>query len=165
MRWFGREILDHDAACVDMARLQEIGVVLYNHERDAVVGKITRAWLEGNRGNAIVEFDDDEESERVCKKVRSGTLKGVSVGYQVSNWETVKDGEKSLDGRFTGPCEIAKRWMPYEISIVSVPADSSVGVGRELDDDETPPQEEQRSEAPAMLSVYESIITANRNLI
>lgn len=164
MRWFGKEILDHDTACVDMSRLQEIGVVLFNHERDAVIGKIARAWLEGNRGNAIVEFDDDEESERVCAKVRSGTLKGVSVGYQVSNWETVKDGEKSLDGRFTGPCEIAKRWMPYEISIVSVPADSSVGVGRELDD-ETPPQEEQRSKAPAMISVYESIITANRNLI
>ena len=37
------------------------------------------------------------------------------------------------DGRFTGPCEIAKRWTPYEISIVSVPADPTVGVGRDME--------------------------------
>ena len=38
-------------------------------------------------------------------------------------------GKQSSDGRFTGPCSIAKRWTPYEISIVSVPADPTVGVG------------------------------------
>lgn len=36
----------------------------------------------------------------------------------------------STDGRFMGPCSIAKKWAPYEISIVSVPADPTVGVGR-----------------------------------
>lgn len=30
--------------------------------------------------------------------------------------------ETSTDGRFMGPCSIAKKWAPYEISIVSVPA-------------------------------------------
>ena len=42
-------------------------------------------------------------------------------------------GKKSADGRFLGPCEIAKKWTPYEISIVSVPADPTVGVGREME--------------------------------
>ena len=42
-------------------------------------------------------------------------------------------GKKSADGRFLGPCEIAKKWVPYEISIVSVPADPTVGVGREME--------------------------------
>ena len=42
-------------------------------------------------------------------------------------------GKQSADGRFTGPCEIAKRWTPYEISIVSVPADPTVGVGRDME--------------------------------
>ena len=37
------------------------------------------------------------------------------------------------DGRFTGPAEIVRKWWPYEISIVSVPADSTVGVGREIE--------------------------------
>lgn len=39
-------------------------------------------------------------------------------------------GKKSADGRFIGPCEVAKKWTPFEISIVSVPADPTVGVGR-----------------------------------
>lgn len=60
----------------------------------------------------------------------SGTLKGVSVGYSVDAWEEVAAGKKSSDGRFTGPCYIAKKWTPLEVSIVSVPADPTVGVGR-----------------------------------
>ena len=42
-------------------------------------------------------------------------------------------GKQSADGRFTGPCSIARKWTPYEVSIVSVPADPTVGVGRTMD--------------------------------
>ena len=45
-------------------------------------------------------------------------------------------GKQSADGRFTGPCSIARKWAPYEISIVSVPADPTVGVGRSEGDEE-----------------------------
>lgn len=110
-----------------------MGVLLFNHKRDNVVGKITRAWLDGGRGRAEVVFDTDEESEKIYQKVRSGTLKGVSVGYLVDSWEEVMPNKKSADGRFTGPCSIARKWAPYEISIVSVPADPTVGVGRGME--------------------------------
>ena len=129
-RWWGTEILDHSEGCVDLTRLQEIGCLLYNHNRDKVIGKVLSCSVEGNRGVATVQFDDDEESDVVFKKVKGGSLKGVSVGYQVENWEDVAENKKSTDGRFTGPVSIAKRWMPYEISIVSIPADFTVGVGR-----------------------------------
>lgn len=132
-RYFGPEILDHSEGAVDLTRLQEIGVVLYNHDRDKVIGKILSVGIENGRGVAEIEFDDDEESEVIFKKVKSGTLKGVSVGYIVNVWEEVTSGEKSTDGRFDGPCYIAKKWMPYEVSIVSVPADPTVGVGREME--------------------------------
>ena len=131
-RWFGPEILDHSDGCVDLNRLNEIGVVLYNHNRDAVVGKINRAWIEGKRGKAEIEFDTDAESETIYQKVKSGTLKGVSAGYVVDDWEEVMPGKQSEDGRFSGPCSIARKWAPYEISIVSVPADPTVGVGRDM---------------------------------
>lgn len=108
--------------------------MLFNHDRNKVIGKIVEAWLEGGRCSAKVQFDDDEQSELIQKKVKSGTLKGVSVGYSVDSWENVKPGGQSADGRFTGPCDIAKRWTPFEISIVSVPADPTVGVGRDLED-------------------------------
>ena len=132
-RWWGAEILDHSDGCVDLSRLSEMGCVLFNDNRDIVIAKIEKAWIENNRGKAKIRFDEDEESDKIYQKVKSGTLRGVSTGYIVNNWESVLPGKKSLDGRFKGPCEIAKRWMPYEISIASVPADASVGVGRSME--------------------------------
>lgn len=134
-RWFGQEILDHSEGCVDLERLNSIGVVLFNHDRDKVVGKIDRAWIEEGRGYAEITFDSDESSEKIYQKVQGGTLKGVSVGYVVEDWEEVMPNKQSADGRFTGPCSIAKKWAPFEVSIVSVPADPTVGVGRSFDED------------------------------
>ena len=133
MRWFGNEILDHKEGAIDLTRLTEMGVVLYNHKRDNVIGKVTRAWIEDGKGRAEIEFDSDDQSEVIRQKVESGTLKGVSVGYMVDSWEEVLPGKQSADGRFTGPCSIARKWAPYEISIVSIPADTTVGVGREME--------------------------------
>ena len=70
-----------------------------------------------------MEFDTDEQSEVIYQKVRSGTLKGVSVGYRIDSLEEVMAGKTTADGRFSGPAEIARKWWPFEISIVSVPAD------------------------------------------
>lgn len=131
-RYWGAEVLDHSEGAVDLTRINEIGCLLFNHNRDAVIGKITKAWIEDGRGMAAVEFDSDEESERIFQKVANGTLKGVSVGYQIESWEEVAQGKQSADGKAIGPAAIARKWTPYEISIVSVPADPTVGVGREL---------------------------------
>lgn len=153
-RWFGLEILDHSPQAVDLERINQIGCLLFNHNRDMVIGKINRAWLENNRGYAEVEFDTDEQSEIIYQKVKSGTLKGVSVGYRIDLLEEVQAGKTSADGRFTGPCEIARKWWPFEISIVSVPADATVGVGREVGHSRTTP-----------MSVCESQLQINRNII
>ncbi len=153
-RWFGLEILDHAPGAVDLQRINEIGCLLFNHNRDAVIGRVNRAWLENGRGMAEVEFDTDEQSEVIFQKVRSGTLKGVSVGYRIDSLEEVQAGKTSADGRFTGPCEIARKWWPFEISIVSVPADATVGVGREAEPQGSIP-----------VSVYESQLQINKNVI
>ncbi|MCD8206730.1 MAG: HK97 family phage prohead protease [Bacteroidales bacterium] len=126
------EILDHSDGAVDLYRLNNLGVVLFNHDRDQVVGKVLEARIEDNRGVATIEFDTDANADVIYQKVNSGTLKGVSVCYVVDDWEIVAAGQKSDDGRFTGPCDIARKWTPLEISIVSVPADPTVGVGRDM---------------------------------
>lgn len=163
-RWFGIEILSHADGAVDLTRLNSIGVVLFNHNRDRVAGKIIRAWVEDGRGCAEIEFDDDQEADVIFKKVDSGTLKGVSVGYAVRNWEEVAAGSKSKDKRFDGPCSIAVDWEPFEVSIVSVPADATVGVGREMDG---AAEDQSCTAAPFKrgLSVYESQIQVNKNLL
>ena len=129
-RYFGLEILDHGEGAADLGRLNGSGVLLFNHHVDQVLGKVLRAWVENGKGYAEVEFDTDAEAEKIFSKVRSGTLKTTSVRYQVDSWEEVKAGASSADGRFAGPCSIARKWTPLEVSIVSVPADASVGVGR-----------------------------------
>lgn len=132
-RWFGNEILDHSPEAVDLSRLNQIGCVLFNHNRDCVIGKVTRAWVELNRAYAEIEIDDDDFSDTIFRKIQGGTLKGVSVGYSIDVIEEVKENAISSDGRFKGPCTIAKRWTPFEISVVSVPADETVGIGREAE--------------------------------
>lgn len=131
--WVGPEILDHSDGAVNLDRLNSIGVVLYNHDRDKVVGRIDKAWTEDGRGLAEITFDSDTDSDVIYQKVKSGTLKGVSVGYVVNRYEVVDEGEKSKDGRFDGPASVATSWEPLEVSIVSIPADPTVGVGRDYD--------------------------------
>lgn len=149
-RYFGMEILDHGPGAVDLSRLNTVGVVLFNHDVDEVVGRVIRAWVENNRGMAEIEFDSDDDAEKIFSKVAAGTLKTTSVRYAVDAWEEVKAGAVSADGRFTGPCQIARKWTVLEISIVSVPADATVGVGRS---DNGPPD----------LSLYERQIQINKN--
>lgn len=158
-RWWGVEILSHAEGALDLTRLNSMGCVLFNHDRDKVIGKVIRAWVEDNRGYAEIEFDEDAESEVIYQKVRSGTLKGVSVGYRVTNWEEVAANAVSTDGRFTGPCDIATRWEAFEVSIVSVPADPTVGVGRS--------HEEQVAEPKGVSSFYydEKQLQINKNLL
>ena len=149
-RFYGMEILDHGDGAVDLSRLNSVGVVLFNHDVDKVVGRVVRAWVEHNRGMAEIEFDSDEDAEKVFSKVQAGTLKTTSVRYTVDAWEEVKAGATSADGRFQGPCQIARKWTPLEVSIVSVPADASVGVGRDANEGQA-------------LSLWERQVQVNQN--
>jgi len=136
-RWGDVEILDHSPGACDLTQLNDIGVLLFNHNVDVPIGGIESAVIANNRGEAIVRFDADEESDKYFQKVVSGTLKAVSCRYTVSVWEQVLSNAISSCGRFTGPCYIARKWKVTEISIVSIPADSSVGVGRSAETDES----------------------------
>ncbi|MGG2114003.1 HK97 family phage prohead protease [Lysinibacillus pakistanensis] len=157
-RWFGPEVLSHEPGAIDLSRLNEIGVLLYNHNRDKVIGRIDKAWTKDNRAYAQVTFDEDDESDVIYQKVKSQTLKAVSVGYQVESWEEVAAGKTSVNGRHVGPCSVALKWQPYEISIVSVPADATVGVGREMEN-------ELETLEKADYSYYERQIQLTKNLL
>lgn len=39
-RYFGMEILDHAEGAVDLGRLNSVGVLLFNHDVDRVVGRV-----------------------------------------------------------------------------------------------------------------------------
>lgn len=134
--WGDPEILRCNETAADISRFANgVMPVLYNHNRNEVIGKPNRIWFENGKAYAEIQFDEDEESTRIWNKVQSGSLRGVSVGYRVKEYRFIKKGEMSADG-IQGPAYIAERWEVYEISIVSMPADSTVGVGRSLNIDE-----------------------------
>lgn len=130
MRWGAFEVLSHKRGSVLLERLNKTGCLLYNHNRDKVIGKVLKAGIKDKRGVAEVQFDDDEESLVYYGKVKAGTLRNTSVGYIVHEQKREVTGKgETLQVTYT-----ATKWEPIEVSIVSVPADISVGVGRSMTD-------------------------------
>ena len=130
--WGDDEILRCNDTAMNISRFNaDVMPLLFNHKRDAILGKPVNIWTEAGKAYAKVKFAQNEDIDKIFNLVRDGFLKGVSVGYRVNKWEVVRENETTMDG-ITGPAWIAVDWEVFEISIVSVPADSTVGVGRSM---------------------------------
>lgn len=128
-RWFGAEVLSHAAGCADLARLNDGAPLLFNHDMDDVIGVVERAWIgDDARGHAVVRFARTARGDEILGMVQDGVLRNVSFMYRVGKYRIDSESEDPYyddDATYT-----ATSWCAYEISIVSVPADQSVGVGR-----------------------------------
>lgn len=119
------EILLHNPENVNLERLQNKAALLFNHDFDNHIGVIESASIDSDHiGRALVRFSSVGIGAEKFEMVREGTLSKVSVGYSI------------LDYRIEGENLLITQWEPYEISMVSVPADDFVGVGRSLEQDE-----------------------------
>jgi len=128
-RWFGNEILGHKRGQARLDRLKNRGAVLSNHDVDQQVGVVEKVTMGGDRvGRAVVRFGRSALATEVFNDVVDGIRAHVSVGYVIHK---MKLEESADDGPDTYR---ATDWEPYEVSIVSVPADTTVGVGRASDD-------------------------------
>lgn len=126
-RWFGMEILDHSVDAVNLTRLKRGGALLIGHDMSNQVGVIEEVLIDqaDRKGRAIVRFGKSAKAEEIFQDVLDNIRQNVSVGYQVDSMVLEKE-EKDQP-----PVYRAKNWTPYEISFVSVPADITVGVGRQ----------------------------------
>lgn len=122
-RWFGNEILSHDKNAADLSRLNDGAPLLFNHNMDEIIGVVERAGIDSKakRGTAIVRFADTARAREVMGMVNDKILRNVSFGYRIN--------EMQDEGKDTYR---ATKWQPYEISLVTVPADPSIGVGRSV---------------------------------
>ncbi|MFM5853066.1 phage major capsid protein [Aeromonas veronii] len=126
-RWFGFEVLDHSSESIRLDRLRDGAALLLNHDWDDQIGVVESVSIASDRkGRAVVRFSRSKDADDVFQDVMDGIRRHVSVGYRIhaAKLESTEGDEDTY--RITD-------WEPYEISIVSVPADPSVGVGRSLE--------------------------------
>lgn len=132
-RWFGIEVLSHEPGAMRTERLESGAPLLVNHDWDDQIGVIESVRIDADRkGRAVVRFGRSPRAEEIFQDVKDGIRKLVSVGYRVL-------AAKITETRDNYDIYTITEWEPYEISIVSVPADATVGVGRsaEKPQDET----------------------------
>lgn len=124
-RWWGTEVLSHDRSAVDLGRLADgRHPVLVDHSTRDQVGVIEKAWVGDDRkGRALVRFGKSARAEEIFQDVLDGIRSLVSVGYRIHEMQLTKTGDD-------GDEYLVTKWEPFECSIVSVPADATVGVGR-----------------------------------
>lgn len=123
-RSFGNEVLEHSAEAIDMSFLASgRAPLLLDHDPEKQIGVIESVDLDGSarRLRATVRFGRNGLAKEAFDDVLDGIRANISVGYSISKMQ--KD---SRDGE----TYIAKSWRPMEASLVSIPADVTVGVGR-----------------------------------
>ena len=128
-RWWGIEVLDNSAPAVRLGRLTSGGPLLMDHDTRDQVGVIESVRIDADRvGRAVVRFGKSARAEEVWQDVQDGIRRNVSVGYAIHKATLVETSDTGADTyRITD-------WEPLEISLVSVPADASVGIGRSAAD-------------------------------
>ena len=121
-RYFGTEILSHDAKAPNFMRLNDGAPFLFNHNPDKVLGVVERAYLDDSkkRAYAKIRFSRSEFAKQYLDDVKDGILRGISFGYSIDDAEQREDGV------------LATSWTPHELSLVSIPADPTIGIGRSL---------------------------------
>ena len=141
-RVYGTESLRISKEAIDLSRMQSSGIpVLDSHKIDSIgaaLGKVQLAWVADGALHGVLKFNQTEAGVRAAGMVKRGELGGISVGYRVTEWE-VRNGK----GQVVDPDSIAwggedstfvgKHWELLEVSLCSVPAESSAHVRHHSD--------------------------------
>ena len=118
------EILGHDIENVDLSRLRNSAPFLFNHDMNKPIGRVKNAWIENRKGRATIQWGSSDLAQQLRRDVETGVLRNISVGYTIEKTEEDEDGNMR-----------AMIWQPHELSLVSIPADTNVGVDRSLPTD------------------------------
>lgn len=128
-RYFGTEILDHAPASIRLGRLKNAGALLLDHDPRRHIGVVEKVAIGEDRvGRAVVRFGRNAEADAAWKDVQDGIRQHVSVGYFIHRMTLEEEREGHETYRVND-------WEPIEVSLVAIPADPSVGVGRSSEPD------------------------------
>ncbi|EEQ5819776.1 phage major capsid protein [Escherichia coli] len=118
------EILVHTPEAVDLSRLNNNAPLLFNHNFDNHLGVVCNARIDADKvGRATVRFSKHGTlANDIRNKVIEGTMEKISVGYDIKEYQ-IDYAKGQL---------IVTKFVPFELSFVTVPADDSVGLNRSL---------------------------------
>ena len=126
-RSFGDEILDHAEGSIDLefARSGRMPLLL-DHDPRQQIGVVEEVSLDSTSRvlRGTVRFGKNGLAREVFDDVTDGIRSNISVGYAVNKMD--REGKDSYR---------VSSWSPMEVSVVSIPADRTVGVGRSAEDD------------------------------
>lgn len=130
-RYYGIEILDHGEKSIDLSRAADGLPLLWGHDghtRGTVVGRVENLRVQDKRLRGDLRFFSTPDAQDV-KTIVSEGHREMSIGYTVERMKLESTDSKTQQSTYR-----ATRWQPMEASIVAVPADHTVGVGRDADD-------------------------------
>ncbi|HDZ1221687.1 TPA: phage major capsid protein [Klebsiella pneumoniae] len=114
------EILLCDENSVDRTRINNKGAVLFNHDRDKLLGVVESTSIDADRVcRATLRISNVGLGNTMWSMIQEGILSHVSVGYNIYDFR-IEAGNNI----------VVTRWEPSEISLVTVPADIHAGIGR-----------------------------------
>ena len=158
-RAMGDEVLDHGDGSVRLDRLNNGAPLLFNHDSNQLVGVVERAYVKDRRGYAEARYSSSAFAQQIKDDVRNGVIRNVSVGYRILRVD-------NHDKRQTDEYRVTE-WEPLELSLVTIPADPTVGVGRSLVDKEPliVKQSRDKMEQQQSLELHQSAIANERNRV
>jgi len=127
------EILSHDPSAIRLNRLANKAAVLFNHKWDELIGVVEEVTIdtEMKKLRVKVKFSKTEEGLEALTNVQDGILTKVSIGYIPMKYIVEGETEEKT------PIYRIIDWEPYEVSLVTVPADDTVGIGRMVEEQKT----------------------------
>lgn len=124
LREFGYEIIDQermDTSFLESGRAP----VLFMHDAERVLGVVESVKRDGDlKSRAVIRLGTSTQLQReTLEQIRNGILSNISIGYSIKSME---EQDERIEGRSV--YRVSTRIM--EISVVSVPADPTVGLNR-----------------------------------
>ncbi len=128
------EVLGHKRGEVNLERLNDGAPLLFNHDnfsRENRIGVVESAKIVDRRIEAVVRLSKRDDVNDIWQDIQDGVLRNISVGYSINERTLTREGKgEPNEFRITD-------WTPFEVSAVSTPADSTVGISRGLEDGQT----------------------------
>lgn len=151
------EVLGHKPGEMDTAFIGSgRAPLLADHDPTKQIGVVESVELDDGRARALVRVSRSATGTEFLQDLVDGIRGNVSVGYYVveQREEGKRDGRKVVR---------ATKWRPIEVSLVSIPADETVGVGRSQETTQEDETQETETEETIAINPMEEITMSENN--